>query len=107
MNDQNINEIEQAVQLQEKIFTLFKGTEAENVFEILERKSLSLTGEQIKILLYLLSFKDDEINNFVNKYLEFKAYNRVYKVLLEALRYYSLIDLIRSKVRANINIAQK
>ncbi len=34
----NINEIEQAVQLQEKIFTLFKGTEAENVFEILERK---------------------------------------------------------------------
>jgi hypothetical protein len=107
MNDQNINEIEQAVQLQEKIFTLFKGNETENIFEILERKSLSLTAEQIKILLYLLSFKDDEVNNFVNKYLEFKSYNKVYKVLLEALRYYSLIDLIRSKVRANINIAQK
>jgi hypothetical protein len=102
MNNENEFVNEEILNLQSGITELFKGSD-ENVFQYLDKKSLSLTGQQIKILLYLKSFNNPHLDKFINQYLEYKTYNKAYKILLEALRYYSLIDLIRSKVRLNLS----
>jgi hypothetical protein len=100
MNDNEFSS-EEILTLQEGITDLFKASD-ENIFQYLDKKSLSLTGQQIKILLYLKSFNNPYLDKFISQYLEYKTYNRAYKILLEALKYYSLIDLIRSKVRLNL-----
>lgn len=104
MDDKNITS--EDLFLAEKIADLFKVSD-ENIFSVLERKSLSLSGYQIKILLYLKTFNNPYLNNFIEEYLKLKTFNKSWKVLLEALKYYSLIDLIRSKVRLNLNTSNK
>ena len=93
---------DESLRLQDEIKNLFSGQD-ENIFSILDKKSLNLSGQQIKILLFLKSFNNPFLDAFVKDYLDYKTYNRAYKVIIEALKYYSLIDLIRTKVRLNLS----
>lgn len=103
---------EEILELQENILNFLTGSTADGseaeLIKILDNKTLSLSGKQIKALLALkYIFKNNKyVEEFIKDYLEFKKYNRTYSIILKGIELLSLYNFIKGRIRLNLNLSK-
>jgi hypothetical protein len=100
---------EEIIALQEKIteFLGGGGYEVENeMIKSLERKTLDLSINQIKALLFLKTFNNKYIDKFIEDYLEYKKYNKTYSIILKGIELISLYNFLKGRLKFNVNLSK-
>jgi len=99
---------EEKLAIQEALMSLFSsgGTDESELIQVLERKTLNLTGEQIKALLYLKSLNNRFVNDLINHYLYLKQFNNAYRIILKGIELLSLYNFIKGRLRINVNLSK-
>lgn len=103
---------EEIIELQEQINEILAGSSAgegeSELIQALERKTLNLSINQIKALLFLKVLYPDNkyIKQFINDYLEFKKYNNAYSIILKGIELISLHNFIKGRLKFNINLSK-
>lgn len=77
-------------------------SQEDDLLNLVDKHSLQLTGTQLKVLMWLYSFKNPLLDNLAEKYLDLKHHNASGEMVIQALNAISLRKFI-SNFKFNIN----
>jgi hypothetical protein len=100
---------QEIIELQEKIMDFLGagGYEVENeMIKALDNKTLDLSINQIKAILFLKTFNNKYLNQFIEDYLEYKKYNHSYSIILKGIELISLYNFFKGRLKFNINLSK-
>ena len=100
---------EEIISLQENLTDFLSGSgyDAENeMIKSLEKKSLDLSISQIKALLFLKTYNNKYLNQFIEDYLEYKKYNKTYSIILKGIELISLYNFLKGRLKFNVNLSK-